>query len=129
MGKGLKLHHVEASKGDCVPIYNTFPYNLFLQLMTLTLSDASAEDGFLKTWGLNMKLLKTCNFSFCPMFHLFSIIVLSFRDFPKFLQYSYKVVCCEFVACGKGLIEYLCDNLLTEHIVNSSFKHLNYYKG
>ena len=59
----------------------------------------------LKTSWQKKKLLKTSNFFFCHngFNFFFRNYTLIYRDFPYFWVDIFKVVCCRFVACGKGV--------------------------
>ena len=65
-----------------------------------TLSDAFAAEDFWKHWEIaqNEQCVLLPNYvQHC------SVIMLSFIDLPYFCLDVYKVVCCRFVVCGKGL--------------------------
>ena len=57
-----------------------------------------------KTLWQKQKLLKTSNFSFGHNISTLSNYLTPIHgEFSWFCQYLFKVVCCRFVACGKGL--------------------------
>ena len=84
---------------------NSFPHtDAFWRLCNVRL---------LKTLWQKEKLLKTSNLSFCyNVFNFFSSnYTFIFGDFPWFCLDVFKVVCCGFVVCGKGLIYWINVNV------------------
>ena len=71
----------------------------------LTLSDASAADDFWKHCGKGRNCSKREISPFVTMFTTFCInYTFIYRDFQFFCQLAFKVICCRFAVCGKGLI-------------------------
>ena len=67
---------------------------------------------FLKTLWQKEKLLKKSNISYCHnVFTFFSNYTFNYRDFPYYWVDAFKVVCCRFVVCGKGLKSSGADSL------------------
>ena len=76
-------------------------FNLFL---IQTLSDTSAADAFWKHCDKRRNCWKWAIFLFATIFSTFcSNHTFIYRDFPVFCKHAFKVGCCRFVVCGKGL--------------------------
>ena len=85
-------------------------YSVCILFLTLPHIDAFwriCSRRFLKISWQKKKLLKKSNFSFCHnvFTFFFSNYTYNSRDFPYFWVDIFKVICCRFSVCGKGLIE------------------------
>ena len=81
----------------------------------------------MKTLWQKEKLLKTSNYSFChTVFNFFfSNYTFIYRDFPCCYLNVFKVICCRFVLCGKGLTLYYFALFIVQPVMYSVLKLMN----
>ena len=100
--KSIKLKTLWQRKKFLIMCNFSFYHNLIRSLQVgkglsiLMLSDASVTDNFWKHYDHGL-YLPQC-------FHLlFNTNILIYREFPYICQDMFKVLCCRFLVCGKGL--------------------------
>ena len=110
----MKIKLNEVGKKAISPFSNNIfksRHDLWERGLTLshinTLSNASAVDNFWKHCDNKRNCSKQAISPFATMFLTFFqyivIITFIYRGFPCYCLGNFKVVCCRFVVCGKGL--------------------------